>query len=462
MMQRPNSVQGVRDLGKHPGLASPSTLHGKLPEGSLTDSFASLLQNSSNLEEGSSILPPLVSPLNKVSSSQRPNTATLGYSHRDGFSAMRKAEKAGIITSPQVDFPQRLGTPGNYNVPDRSALLSRDAHVRESFSSRSRRQSPSREDARGESRSSAFGERGERLSGAGPGQPVSVQVTGVLRKYAVNNNTYKTKLNDYKMIAFSSRRAGRTESECKAYFSMGVLYDNMREWKKAAKQYLRYLELCKELNDIEGESLAYNCIGVDYFNMAMGGSKAVASNTLGIHGDSSVNENLARKAVKYHEMHYESSDPPGKFVALCNLGLAHSKIGQLKKAKQCHEEALSLANSMQSAHGKSIAVGNLALIESMQGNYESAKTSMGKHLHLARDLQNWSAESLAYQKLGEMSSAQGDHQQATSYFEEARRVACNSDEKGIVKFLDCSIGVAQGSLRLKEYMSDLLQRAAAK
>ena len=86
--------------------------------------------------------------------------------------------------------------------------------------------------------------------------PLSMQRrTSALRKLSENQNRYKNKINDYKMLAFASKRAGRQDNECKAYLSMGVLYDNMREWKQSIVMYEKYLELCKQLGDVQ-ESLS--------------------------------------------------------------------------------------------------------------------------------------------------------------------------------------------------------------
>lgn len=45
---------------------------------------------------------------------------------------------------------------------------------------------------------------------------------------------------------------------------MGVLYDNIGKIKEAISYYKKFLEICKNIGDIHGEALAYNCIGVDY------------------------------------------------------------------------------------------------------------------------------------------------------------------------------------------------------
>ena len=53
-----------------------------------------------------------------------------------------------------------------------------------------------------------------------------------------------------------------------AYFSMGVLLDNMEQYSKALDCYKKFVAVCQKLGDVSGEALAYNCIGVDFQHMA--------------------------------------------------------------------------------------------------------------------------------------------------------------------------------------------------
>jgi tetratricopeptide (TPR) repeat protein len=66
------------------------------------------------------------------------------------------------------------------------------------------------------------------------------------------------------MLAFACKRAGKTRDEGRAYYSMGVLYDNIGKYEKAIEFYGQFLNVCKSIGDVHGEALAYNCIGVDY------------------------------------------------------------------------------------------------------------------------------------------------------------------------------------------------------
>ena len=64
-----------------------------------------------------------------------------------------------------------------------------------------------------------------------------------------------------------------------------MLYDNIKKYKKAVEYYLKFLAVCKSINDTHGEALAYNCIGVDY-------------QLLGEH-----ESEYTQKAIQYHHLH---------------------------------------------------------------------------------------------------------------------------------------------------------------
>ncbi len=66
------------------------------------------------------------------------------------------------------------------------------------------------------------------------------------------------------MLAFACRRAGKTRDEGRAYYSMGVLCDNIGKLKDGIANYKKFLNVCKSIGDVHGEALAYNCIGVNY------------------------------------------------------------------------------------------------------------------------------------------------------------------------------------------------------
>ena len=80
--------------------------------------------------------------------------------------------------------------------------------------------------------------------------------------------TVVKRLKDYEILAFACKRAGKARDEGRAYYSTGVLYDNIGNYRKAVTHYDKFLKVCIAIGDSHGEALAYNCMGVDFHKMA--------------------------------------------------------------------------------------------------------------------------------------------------------------------------------------------------
>lgn len=198
------------------------------------------------------------------------------------------------------------------------------------------------------------------------------------------------RLKDYQILAFACKRAGKSRDEGRAYYSSGVLLDNLGKFKQAIDQYLKFLGVCKAIGDVHGEALAYNCIGVDYQKMAVDNAK------------------FFEDAIEYHLKHKEIADVAGKFLAHVNLGIIYNLLGDNEKASINHQFALRYAVQMSSVAGQSIAIGNLGKLgtegkESMSfANTEKLQLFVERYLELSAELKYRKGEGQAYLKLGEI------------------------------------------------------------
>lgn len=77
-----------------------------------------------------------------------------------------------------------------------------------------------------------------------------------------------TSIKDYSILSFSARRAGKRQIEGAAYFSMGILYDNLGKYGKAIEQYRKFLAVCQSTQDSLGQALAHNSLGLDHMLLA--------------------------------------------------------------------------------------------------------------------------------------------------------------------------------------------------
>ena len=163
-------------------------------------------------------------------------------------------------------------------------------------------------------------------------------------KDSYNRISASKRLKDYSMLAFAWKRAGKHRDEGRAYYSEGVLCDNLGKFKSAITFYKKFLEVCKAIGDNHGEALAYNWIGVDYQQLA------------------ETDQKFFKKAIEMHLKHKEIADTPGKFLAHINLGIIYGQLGDQEKSNINFQFALRYAVQMSSVPGQKIALGNLGKI----------------------------------------------------------------------------------------------------
>lgn len=161
---------------------------------------------------------------------------------------------------------------------------------------------------------------------------------------AYNRIAAQKRLKDYQILAFACKRAGKSRDEGRAYYSTGVLYDNLGKYKKAVEEYKKFLQVCRAIGDVHGEALAYNCVGVDYMK--------IAESEPQYYDD----------AIEYHTKHKDIADVAGKFLAHINLGIIYNAQGDFEKASINHQFALRYAVQMSSVAGQSVAIGNLGQV----------------------------------------------------------------------------------------------------
>lgn len=249
----------------------------------------------------------------------------------------------------------------------------------------------------------------------------------------------RKKIDDFAQIANACRRQGRIRGEGHAYFSMGVIYDNLEEYEKAAKQYDKYLKISSKMNDVVGESLAHNCLGISYFKLAKITKKP----------------EYFEKATTHHSQHCDMGDMLSKFIAHTNLGLVYNQISDQEKATKNHEHALRHAIRMSDISRQSIAIGHLGLTGYRHGDLETARACMERHLELVSQLGNNKARETALMQLGEVAGKQSDHKAATLYYHKALKLAQALDNKDVVDVAKVKIGIITGEVALAEKMAKL-------
>ena len=366
---------------------------------------------------------------------------------------------------PQLDTPQRVEPPMGMRPPARRSMSTRNDSISTAFKPQSMQRSKGKYDISSYGGGTVAPE-ATRMAATGVG--TGMAQAGRKKKRSQNTKGFrenfgevKTKLRDLQLLAQSCRRAEKLQQEGNAYFCSGIHYDNMGELQKAIGMYKRYVAVCQQTNDVVGAALAFNCIGVNYIILGQGGEPDESS----VGSRVTESEDLRRLlevAIQFHTQHLQVADERGQFVAHCNLGIAHDRLGDFELAAQHHQDALRIAIHLNSTHGQCISVGNLGLVGIRQGDLATARACLDQHLQLVRSLRDPSAESSACHYLGLLSNMQGEFAQAARFFEEARGLAAETGETGMMKLAACSIGMASANLRLEEHMKQTIRAATKK
>ena len=368
---------------------------------------------------------------------------------RNGGTGQQSTQLATRV--PELDTPQRVEAPMGMRPPERRPMSTRNDTVSVAFKPQSMQK------AKGKYDISSYG--GGRVSPKATKRGSKKNKKTLSTKgFKQNFGEIKTRLRDYQLLAQSCRRAEKLHAEGGAYFCSGILYDNMGDLQKAITMYKQFVSVCQQTNDVAGAALAFNCIGVNYIVLGQGGE--VDDGSIGARVSES--EDLRRhleNAVQFHTQHLQVADERGQFVAHCNLGISHDRLGEYELAAQHHQDALRIAIHLNSTHGQCISVGNLGLVGIRQGDLATARACLDQHLQLVRSMRDPSAESSACQYLGLLSNMQGEFAQAARFFEEARQLAVSTGETGMMKLASVSLGMASANLRLEEHMQSVVAGA---
>lgn len=278
------------------------------------------------------------------------------------------------------------------------------------------------------------------------------------------------RIQDLELLTFACRRASKVREEGRAHFSLGVLRDNMGQYKKAVECYNSFLRICKECNDSQGCALAYHCIAVDHQLLGGGipsshADSGASSARKGAEGadEPTVHPDMLRKAIFYHNKHRENSDAVGKFVAHLNMGLAYALLGEKEASTVNHQYALRYALQLHSLEGQSLAIGSLSFSAGMYDNDpDRMKLLVERYVELCSSLKQSKNEASALQKLGILASQQGDNDTSISCFQQAMERAREQGDHEAEK--DCSVrlGIATGQAKMAEHLSNILQQSVVR
>jgi len=280
-------------------------------------------------------------------------------------------------------------------------------------------------------------------------KPVHVPYAPDLRSKQTHTSVHthsapkKMVLRDYMMLAEACQRAGKARMEGHAYYKIGEIHAaNPDTRHKAVINFTKYLNICRRLNDLQGEAKALNCLGITCHEM--GGQ-----------------ENLTQ-ALNFHRQHSEVADAAGVFISHTNMGLIHAELGTTGKAIDCYKIALQYAVRAGDKQAESLALAHLGKVERNHGDLATAKVCLDRHVELATTLKDTPALCYAQEQLGVLAIERKDYATAVECFTQALEVALQSNDQAKASELRCQLGFAKGMEGVTAHVSEVSESMGVK
>jgi tetratricopeptide (TPR) repeat protein len=134
-----------------------------------------------------------------------------------------------------------------------------------------------------------------------------------------------------------------------------------------------------------------------------------------------------RKAIEFYEqalvIAHEIGDRRGEGYVLHGMGVAYKNIGEPRKAIEFHEQALVIIRDIDDRRGESYALGNLGLAYADLGELSKTIEFCKKALVIAREIGNRRSEGNALNNLGLAYAELGEPGKALEFYEQRLVIA---------------------------------------
>ena len=228
-------------------------------------------------------------------------------------------------------------------------------------------------------------------------------------------------------------------NEGRMYSSLGDVFRNRCEYKKAIENHELALGIARDLKDKVEEAYACGSLGDDF-------QKVCAFN----------------KAIEYHNIALRISidlkDKAGEAKACRGLGHAFRALYYHKQAIEYYERCLSVAKELGDKALEGDACSGLGYAFHEQSHYTIAEKYHNQHLNIAKSLKDKSGEQMAYTSLGSVFGRLGDFKKSLDHFKCAVNIAKELGDKEALMLAYGGLGKAfehLGNLRKAEEYTNL-------
>lgn len=202
----------------------------------------------------------------------------------------------------------------------------------------------------------------------------------------------------YQQMLTMAQETKNKRAEALALQRLGALHYDLDNDARAEDYYLRSLALKVELDDPEGQAEIHNNLGSIY-------------NTRGDF------RKAAAELEKGLELRRQLESPEWQYIALySNLGILYARQERWAEASEYSNKALRISQELGSPYDTAKSLFNLGKQDVEQGSNEAALEKFQKVLEIAEEYQIDELQELAYIATGRVYGDAGDFDQAISYF----------------------------------------------
>ncbi|MDP4220552.1 MAG: tetratricopeptide repeat protein [Bacteroidota bacterium] len=248
-----------------------------------------------------------------------------------------------------------------------------------------------------------------------------------------------------------AEEVGDMNSVAVSVSSMGIVYQNLGQYRQAFEHHSRALALAESVGNKEGMSRHLGNLGITYAALsdyeramdfhtrslaiaeAIGNKKSIAM-SLGRLGNLYQDMDDPSRAIAYFKRSLAISEEFGHTtsIAVClgNIGGAYRQLGDYQQAFEYLNRALELSLQIGALRPAGFWMHYIASIDHMLGNLEAAATGfLNTLLHRRNIVKSDEAVPSTLLALGKVLLQQGKMEEALGKFAEALRIAQESGEK---------------------------------
>jgi tetratricopeptide (TPR) repeat protein len=182
-----------------------------------------------------------------------------------------------------------------------------------------------------------------------------------------------------------------------------MAYRNLGDFNKSIEFCEKSLEINKNIEDREVESVDYKELGAAYYSLG-NFNKAIGYYEKALEIDKAINKRA------------------GEATCCTNLGENYRSLGNFNKAIEYHKKALEIDKAINKRAGEAICYVNLGAVYDGLGNFKKAVEFYEKSLRITKDIGDRAGESKCYRNLGNTYNSLENFNKAIEFYKKSLRI----------------------------------------